>query len=325
MTMTAAGLLAPIGAQLDEFERRLHECVHDDLGPMSEAMEHIVRAGGKRLRPALVILSCQLGEPASVDHVYSLALGLEFIHTATLVHDDLIDDAETRRGLATIHAMLGTNPAIIVGDYYFARGANLMASIGIPRIDEVISATVMTICMGELMQMVTKRDLFQTVETYDSKIERKTAALLSACTYCGGIVGRLAEPRREALRRYGALLGMAFQMADDLLDYVATEAQVGKPVGADLRQGTVTLPLMYALNDPATAEPLRAVLAREPLTDPDYAAVVALVRESNGVPRTEVRAREFAERARAELAVFPDSAAKATLEALCGYVVERGI
>lgn len=324
MSPTATGLLAPIGAELDEFERRLHDCVRDDLGPMSEAMQHIINAGGKRLRPALVILSSRLGEPPPDDHVYALALGIEFIHTATLVHDDLIDDAETRRGLATIHAMLGSNPAIIVGDYYFARGANLTSSIGIPRIDEVISATVMTICMGELMQMVTKRDLFQSVATYDSKIERKTAALLSACTYCGGIVSGLDEPRREALRRYGSLLGMAFQMADDLLDYIATEAQIGKPVGADLRQGTVTLPLMYALSDPLTEGRLRAVLARQPLGDPDYAQVVALVRESCGVLQTETRAREFGERARAELAVFPESEARATLEALCGYVVERG-
>ncbi|HEY6379389.1 MAG TPA: polyprenyl synthetase family protein [Candidatus Dormibacteraeota bacterium] len=324
MSPTATGLLAPIGAELDEFERRLRDCVRDDLGPMSEAMQHIINAGGKRLRPALVILSSRLGEPPADDHVYALALGIEFIHTATLVHDDLIDDAETRRGLATIHAMLGSNPAIIVGDYYFARGANLTSSIGIPRIDEVISATVMTICMGELMQMVTKRDLFQSVATYDSKIERKTAALLSACTYCGAIVSGLDEPRREALRRYGSLLGMAFQMADDLLDYIATEAQIGKPVGADLRQGTVTLPLMYALSDRHTEGRLRAVLARQPLGDPDYAEVVALVRESCGVEQTEARAREFGERARAELAVFPESEARTTLEALCGYVVERG-
>ena len=321
MTSTET-LLGPIAGELQEFERRLHECVHGDLGPMAEAMEHIVNAGGKRLRPALVILSAQLGD-ADRDHTHALAMGLEFIHTATLVHDDLIDDAETRRGLSTIHSMLGANPAIIVGDYYFARGANLTASIGIPRIDEVISATVMTICMGELLQMISKRDFDQTVEAYDAKIERKTAALLRACTYCGALVAHMDEHRQEALSRYGSQLGMAFQMADDVLDYVATAEQVGKPTGADLKQGTVTLPLMYALEDPDVGPSLRALLAREHLEDQDYAEVVGLVRGSTGIERSERRAHEFADRARAELAVFPPSQARSTLESLCDYVVER--
>ena len=325
MTTSTSTLLAPIAADLEEFERRLHETVQSDLGPMAEAMEHIVNAGGKRLRPALVILACRLGEPATDDHVHALAMGIEFIHTATLVHDDLIDEAQTRRGLATIHAMLGSNPAIIVGDYYFARGANLTSSIGIPRIDEVISATVMTICMGELLQMVTHGDLGQSVATYDEKIERKTAALLSACTYTGGIVARLDQTRQEALRNYGSLLGMAFQMADDVLDYVATEEEIGKPTGADLKQGQVTLPLMYALEDPGVGLRLRRLLAREERSDEDYRTVVDLVRASDGVQRTEARAHEFADRARAELRLFADTPARASLESLCDYVVERRI
>ena len=320
--MTTETLLSPIAAELAEFERRLHDCVRGDLGPMAEAMEHILNAGGKRLRPALVIRSAQLGD-ADPDHVHSLAMGLEFIHTATLVHDDLIDNAETRRGLATIHAMLGANPAIIVGDYYFARGANLTASIGLPRIDEVVSATVMTICMGELLQMISRRDFFQTVEAYDAKIERKTAALLHACTHCGALVAHLDEHGQEALSRYGTLLGMAFQMADDVLDYVATTEQVGKPVGADLKQGTVTLPLMYAIEDREVGPRLRELLARERLDDVDYAEVVALVRGSSGIARSERRAHEFADRARSELRVFPPGQARSTLESLCDYVVER--
>jgi len=321
---TAEALLGSISGELGEFERRLHETVAADLGPMAQAIEHIVNAGGKRLRPALVILSAALGEP-DPDHVYSLAMGLEFIHTATLVHDDLIDDAETRRGLATIHAILGANPAIIVGDYYFAKGANLISSIGIPLIDSVVSGTVMKICMGELLQLTTKRDFFQSMESYDSKIERKTATLLSASCYCGGIVGRLEEPRQEALRQYGHLLGMAFQIADDLLDYTATEAQLGKPVGADLRQGTVTLPLMYALEDAQVGGPLRSVLRRELLGDGDYVEVVALVRASNAVARSEQRAHEFADEARRQLAAFPDSRERRVLESLCDYVVERRV
>jgi heptaprenyl diphosphate synthase len=315
-------LLEPIAAELREFETRLAATVADDLGPMSAAMNHIVRAGGKRLRPALVILSARLGE-SDPDHLYNAAMGIEFIHTATLVHDDLIDDAETRRGMATIHALLGVNPAIIVGDYYFAKGANLTAAIGMPIIDVIISRAVMTICMGELLQLTSKRDYDQSVEDYYRKIERKTAALLSASCHCGGIVARLDEQRANALERFGHHLGMAFQIADDVLDYVATEEQIGKPVGADLRQGTITLPLMYALRDDAVASRLRALLAREPMREQDYDEVVGLVRESTAVQRAEHHAHEFADRARAELSVFPQSAPRAVLEKVCDYVVER--
>ena len=324
MSSSTGSMLDPIAAELEEFERRLHQTVSADLGPMAEAMEHIVNAGGKRLRPALVILSAGLGEP-SPDHVFALAMGIEFIHTATLIHDDLIDDAETRRGLATIRAILGANPAIIVGDYYFAKGANLTSSIGIPAIDEIISATVMTICMGELLQLTSKCDYDQSVDAYYRKIERKTATLLSASTYCGSIVARLDETHRETLRRYGHLLGMAFQIADDVLDYTATEAQVGKPTGADLKQGTVTLPLMYGLRDPDVEPRLRRILAREPLEDGDYSEVVDLVRDSAAIALAERHAHEFADRAKQELRVFPESETRATLESLCDYVVERRV
>ena len=314
-------LLEPIAAELAEFEQRLATTVGEDLGPMAAAMNHIVRAGGKRLRPALVILSARLGD-AQPDHVYNTAMGIEFIHTATLVHDDLIDDAETRRGMATIHALLGANPAIIVGDYYFAKGANLTAAIGMPVIDVIISRAVMTICMGELLQLTSKRDYEQTVEQYYRKIERKTAALLAASCHCGGIVAHLDETRAQALERFGHHLGMAFQIADDVLDYTASAEQIGKPVGADLRQGTITLPLMYAMRDPSLGPRLHAILDDQP-TEQGYDEVVRLVRESPAVRQAEKHAHEFADRAQAELRAFPPSESRTVLEKVCDYVVER--
>ena len=322
MSVSSETFLEPIAAELRELERRLHETVAADLGPIAEAMEHIVSAGGKRIRPALLILSAKLGD-ANIDHVYNAAMGIEFIHTATLIHDDLIDDAETRRGLATIHAVLGANPAIIVGDYYFGKGANLLSSIGVPLITQVVSATVMKICMGELQQLTSKRHYEQPIEDYYTKIERKTATMLSAACHCGAIVAGMGETEQHALERYGRDLGIAFQIADDVLDYTATEEQLGKPTGADLRQGTVTLPLMYALKDPEVGPSLRPLLAREPLSDADADAVVALVRGSRAVADAEARAHEFADRARAELDIFPDSEARGALESICDYVVER--
>jgi heptaprenyl diphosphate synthase len=313
-TSDAQTLFSPILEELAEFESRLEAAVAADLGPMAEAMRHIVRAGGKRIRPALVILASRMGDPL-MDHVYDLAMGIEFIHTATLVHDDLIDRSPTRRGMTTLHETMGAAPAIIIGDYYFAKGANLTSAIGMPEIDSAISNTVMTICMGELLQMTSKDDYHQSLEDYHRKIARKTATLLATCCFCGGVVGGLDPDRRDALQRYGHKLGMAFQIADDLLDYVATAEELGKPVGADLRQGTVTLPFMLAFQDPVVGPELARVLERRPRGDPDYEQVAA----------TERAAQEFARDARGELAVFPPSPARATLEAACDYVVGRRI
>jgi geranylgeranyl pyrophosphate synthase len=322
MSVVADELFAPIAGELREFEERIHSSIAADLGPMAEAMEHVVKAGGKRLRPALVILSARLGT-ADRDEIFSVAMGIEFIHTATLVHDDLIDSSPTRRGIRTIHEALGPNPAIIIGDYYFAKGANLLSAVGEPRIDNAISQAVMTICMGELMQMVSRRDYDQSLDDYHSKIERKTATLLSTCCYAGALVGRLDERTVETLRNYGYLLGMAFQVEDDILDYKATSAQVGKPVGADLRQGTVTLPLMLALEDSTVAPGLRALLAKPDLSDSDYEAVVDAVRSSHALRAAEAHARSFADRARAELSSLAPSEERAALERICDYVVER--
>jgi geranylgeranyl pyrophosphate synthase len=321
--MTGTDFVAPIRTELEDFERRLHETVRADLGPVADAMEQILEAGGKRLRPALVFLAAGLGRPSNVDDVHRAAMAIEFIHSATLIHDDLIDGAPTRRGLRTIHESLGPNPAIIIGDYYFAKGANLMSQIGNPSIDALLSQTVMTICFGEMLQLTSQRRYDQSLDEYYAKIERKTAVLLAASTYCGAILGGLPEAQVEAMRRFGRLLGMSFQIADDVLDYLATEEEVGKPVGNDLKQGTVTLPLMLARHDSSLDGELDAVLSKPVLDDADYAEVVRIVRRSRGIDEAYAYAKTFGDKARAELQAFPPSAYRDALESLTYYVVRR--
>jgi len=320
-TMTGTDFVVPIRAELDDFEQRLHATVRADLGPVAEAMEQILDAGGKRLRPALVFLSAGLGPKRRIDDIYRAAMAIEFIHNATLIHDDLIDGAPTRRGLRTIHETLGPNPAIIIGDYYFAKGANLMSQIGNPDIDAVLSQTVMTICFGEMLQLTSQRRYDQSLDEYYAKIERKTAVLLAASTFCGAVLGGLEDGQIEASRRFGRLLGMSFQIADDVLDYLATEEEVGKPVGNDLKQGTVTLPLMLARQ--AKNGRLDAVLAKPVLDDADYAEVVRIVRHSPGIDESYAYAKSFGDKARAELLAFPPSAYRDALESLTYYVVGR--
>jgi len=320
-TMTGTDFVVPIRAELEDFEQRLHATVRADLGPVAEAMEQILDAGGKRLRPALVFLSAGLGVAKRTDDIYRAAMAIEFIHNATLIHDDLIDGAPTRRGLRTIHETLGPNPAIIIGDYYFAKGANLMSQIGNPEIDAVLSQTVMTICFGEMLQLTSQRRYDQSLDEYYAKIERKTAVLLAASTFCGAVLGGLEDQQVEAIRRFGRLLGMSFQIADDVLDYLATEEEVGKPVGNDLKQGTVTLPLMLARQ--ANNGRLDAVLAKPVLDDADYAEVVRLVRGSSGIDESYAYAKTFGDKARAELRAFPPSAYRDALESLTYYGVGR--
>ncbi len=320
-TMTGTDFIVPIRAELEDFEQRLHATVRADLGPVAEAMEQILDAGGKRLRPALVFLSAGLGPAKRTDDIYRAAMAIEFIHNATLIHDDLIDGAPTRRGLRTIHETLGPNPAIIIGDYYFAKGANLMSQIGNPEIDAVLSQTVMTICFGEMLQLTSQRRYDQSLDEYYAKIERKTAVLLAASTFCGAVLGGLEDQQVKAIRHFGRLLGMSFQIADDVLDYLATEEEVGKPVGNDLKQGTVTLPLMLARQ--ANNGRLDAVLAKPVLDDADYAEVVRLVRGSSGIDESYAYAKTFGDKARAELRAFPPSAYRDALESLTYYVVGR--
>jgi len=321
--MTGTDFIAPIRTELEDFEQRLHATVRADLGPVAEAMEQILEAGGKRLRPALVFLAAGLGSPNRMNDVHRAAMAIEFIHNATLIHDDLIDGAPTRRGLRTIHESLGPNPAIIIGDYYFAKGANLMSQIGNPSIDALLSQTVMTICFGEMLQLTSQRRYDQSLDEYYAKIERKTAVLLAASTYCGAVLGGLDEAQVEAMRRFGHLLGMSFQIADDVLDYLATEEEVGKPVGNDLKQGTVTLPLMLARHDPAVDGRLGAILKKGTLQDADYAEVVRIVRDSRGIDESYGYAKAFGDKARAELQAFPPSPYRDAFEALTHYVVGR--
>jgi len=322
MSVTRTDFLAPVQADLDEFERRLHDIVRADMGPLADAMQQILHAGGKRIRPALVLLAAHLGRPR-IEDVFRSAMAIEFIHSATLIHDDLIDHAPTRRGLPTIHEVLGPGPAVIIGDYYFAKAANLMAQIGDSRIDALLSQAVMTICYGEMLQFTSQRKYDQTVEEYYEKIGRKTAVLMAASTFCGAMTSEQTDEAAETLRRYGHLLGMAFQIADDVLDYLATEAEVGKPVGNDLKEGTVTLPLMLALQDPGVDGRLRRVLDRPKLTDADYKEVVLIVRDSRAIDEAYEYARRFAEEARQVIAAFPSSFYKDALEELTHYVVRR--
>jgi geranylgeranyl pyrophosphate synthase len=309
-----AGLFGPVAEELDRFEARIRDSVAADGPPLAGPMGELFAAGGKRLRPALVLLAGRLGRLS--DAHYHAAAAVELTHAATLVHDDVIDNSGIRRGRPTVAAALGDAPAIVVGDYYFAKAYQQAALTDDPAVVGAIAGAVMTICRGELAQNRARFHYRPSLAEYQARIEAKTAALLAASAWVGGRLAGLEAGRQEALRLYGIELGLAFQIADDVLDYTAGEAELGKPVGHDLLEGHATLPLLLA----DLPEPLPE---GSPLPVHRVAEVVAAVRASGGPERALGEARKHAESARGHLSGLPEGPARESLERLTGYVVER--
>ena len=286
-------------------------------------MADLFAAGGKRIRPALVLLAAKFGA-YDLHRLTPAAMAVELTHAATLVHDDVIDRATVRRGRPTVAARLGDEPAIVVGDFYFAKAYEQAANTQSPEVVTILADAVMKICAGEVRQQSIRHQYATTLDEYMARIEAKTATLLAACCDIGALLGGLHAGPRSHLRAFGRLLGLAFQIADDVLDYTGTEDEVGKPIGHDVVEGFATLPLMMAMEQPSVAGRLSAVLrsGRE-LNVTDAEQVVALVRESKGPQRAIERARSLAADARRELDGIDGGDAAQTLSALTDYVVSR--
>ncbi|HLQ62501.1 MAG TPA: polyprenyl synthetase family protein [Candidatus Acidoferrales bacterium] len=286
-------------------------------------MADLFAAGGKRLRPALVLLCGRLGA-YDLERLLPAAWAVELMHAATLVHDDVIDRSPTRRGRPTVAASRGEPAAIVVGDYYFARAYLEASRTGVPEVVADLATAVMRICAGELAQQAARYRYRVTREEYMARIEGKTAALTAACCGIGALVGGLPAAERHALQRYGRLLGLAFQIADDVLDYTASADELGKPVGQDLLEGFATLPVMLALGDGGAGDRLDRVLREGRAIGKERAlAVVEAVRQTDAPARALAEAAQLADRARAELAMLEGRPGVRELAGLAEYVVRR--
>ena len=286
-------------------------------------MADLVAAGGKRIRPALVLLAAKCGR-YDLERLAPAAIAVELTHAATLVHDDVIDRAEVRRGRPTVAAKLGNEPAIVVGDFYFAKAYEQAALTDSPEVVAILARSVMDICAGEVRQQAIRYHYDTTVDEYMRRIEAKTATLLAACCDIGALLGGVDVAQRSALRAYGRLLGLAFQIADDVLDYESSEDEIGKPIGHDITEGFATLPFMMALEDGAVAGQLRPLMqSHSQLTGAESHEVVELVRASDGPKRALEQARELATEARRELQSVGSGEATNSLAGLTNYVVSR--
>ena len=286
---------------------------------------HIVAAGGKRLRPLLTLAAAHLcGYAGGARHVH-LAACVEFIHTATLLHDDVVDESQLRRGLASANAVFGNKASVLVGDFLFARAFQLMVEDGSLVVLEILSRAAATIAEGEVLQLSTQNDLSTDEARYLDVIRGKTAALFAAACEVGAVIADRPAVEGRALSSYGMALGIAFQLVDDALDYAADQAVLGKTVGDDFREGKVTLPVLAAYHAGDAAERAfwqRTIEASEQ-TDADLTQALRLVAERGAIEATLRRAAGFAAEAKRALELFPDSEVRRSLMAVADYTVSR--
>jgi heptaprenyl diphosphate synthase/octaprenyl-diphosphate synthase len=314
---TPAALLA----DLQIVDQIVVERVQPRLAVIKIASQHILTSGGKRIRAAMALLAAQLGR-YDLDRVVHSAAAVELIHAASLVHDDLVDEAARRRGAVTVHTRWDGDVALMVGDYLFALAAAEMALAPDPRIIAYFSHGVMTICEGELSPVMDAAPLDKATEQYMYKIGCKTAALFEAACKAGMVCGGGTQAEVDALGRFGYQLGLAFQIVDDVLDFTADEGTLGKPAGNDLREGTITLPLIYAVD--SGADGLLELLDARPISDEQLSWGIGEVRRL-GTARAMDDARAALERALVHLNEFPDSPAKHALGEIARFVVTRGV
>ena len=287
---------------------------------INAAGKHLVSSGGKRMRAMMTLLTAQLGD-YSLERTIHAATAVELIHAASLVHDDLIDDADRRRGTITVHAKWDQGVALMVGDYLFALAAGEMALAPDPRVIQTFSEAVMTISASELHPVMTTTPTDVAMQQYYAKIGGKTAALFEAGTAAGMICGGGTPEQIKAAAQYGYDVGLAFQMIDDVLDFVADEATLGKPAGNDLREGTITLPLIMAVST-GNANGLANILDDD-LTEHQVAQTIEYVKKLGGIEKSLAEARRVMQRGLDALSIFPDSAAKELLHDIAHYTLER--
>jgi octaprenyl-diphosphate synthase len=309
-------------ADMQRVDTLIRARLASDVVLINQIADHIIAGGGKRLRPMLHVLAAGAAGYAGAQHI-KLAAVIEFIHTSTLLHDDVVDESDLRRGRKTANALWGNAASVLVGDFLYSRSFQLMVELDDMRVMRILADTTNTIAEGEVLQLLNIGNADVDEAAYLAVIERKTAVLFAAATELGGLLGGLPDAQVAALRRYGMELGYAFQIADDLLDYVSDADTLGKNIGDDLAEGKPTLPLIYALEraTPAQAESMRQAITHGGLDALDE--IVAAIRGSGALERTHARAVQHADAAREALAALPPSPHRDALAALADYSVQR--
>ncbi len=327
-----AQIYGPVQQDLDRTDRLFEEALATDNQFVLDMVRYLGETQGKKVRAALCLLSyraCLAGAAGMDSESYRQSLvtaeAVELIHNATLVHDDVIDDSDTRRGRKTLNYRWGNEVTVLMGDFIFARVFGLLARHVSPEVIQVISVATDRLCEGEIQEVRARFMVTQNEAEYYDIIGKKTAALMAVACEAGAMLAGAEDGVRSALRRYGEGVGVAFQVADDLLDLTAPEARLGKPNGHDIKEGKFTLPLLHALKACGQGEraEVQEVLLKPELAPHDVEFVMGFIRRHGGIAHARNRAAELVREAKAEISALPESSAKAGLLGLADYIIAR--
>jgi octaprenyl-diphosphate synthase len=313
----------PIREELKIFEEHFRDAMKSKVGLVSTIARYIVRQKGKRVRPALVLLSAATCGVIN-KRTYRAASLVELLHTATLVHDDVVDEASTRRGLASINAIWKNKVAVLMGDYLLARGLLLSVESNDFEFLRITSSAVKRMSEGELLQIQKSRKLDIDEETYFRIISDKTASLLSTCCEMGAASTTDNPEYLRRMKDFGENIGIAFQIQDDLFDYLGSASTIGKPIGIDMQEKKMTLPLIYSFKEAPKSESREIMrLVKNGVKRKDIGEIVEFVKGYGGFSYAETKAKEFTQRAQENISIFPDSPARESLMKFTEFVTER--
>ena len=320
-----AQLFEPIRADLDRVDLEFGRHIQSQVDLIPKIGQYIQTSGGKRVRPAVLLMASRLSGYQG-DRAILYAAVVEFIHTATLVHDDIIDDAELRRGRLAVHSRWGNDITVLLGDYLYIKSMALALTHDALEVIRLLCDVTLRMIEGELYQLTKNGDADISEEEHFDIIRRKTAYLFGGCAQIGGMLGKVTSEREEALREYGFNLGIAFQLVDDLLDFTGDTEAVGKPIGSDLREGKVTLPLIHLLRQSGNGVATRIVrdiIAARSVTTEQWDELLRCLKDHASIDYAYRRAVEFADRAKKPLYGFPPTSERDALLALPDYVLSR--
>ena len=323
--MQLSQIYQPVQQDLAKVESQIKSVTEVDFPGLAELLSYIL-VGGKGIRPVLTLLSGKFYH-YNLDLLLPMATSVELMHTATLVHDDAIDHSPFRRGRPTINCIWGEDKAVLLGDYLFAKAGEFAALTGNLRVIRLFAQTLQIITSGELKQTFDAFNLGQTCDHYLQRISGKTASLFSLATESGAILSQAPEQSIQVLKEYGCNLGIAFQIVDDVLDFVGTEEELGKPIGSDLAQGTLTLPAMLLLERYPEDNPVKELFNNQDMPEEDKQKKIAqtreLVRNSSIIKQCYQVASDYCAKARHQLGLLPDNPSRRTLVELADYVITR--
>lgn len=307
-------------ADFELLENELEQAMDSQVDLLRKASVKLIKAGGKRIRPVFVLLSAKFGT-YDIQQAINTAVALELIHMASLVHDDVIDDADLRRGKRTINYVWDDRVALYTGDYILARSLDYVTNIQNPVAHQILSNAIIEVCRGELDQIKDKYQFQQTLRNYLRRIKRKTALLIAVSCELGAVSAGADEHIYKKLYKFGYYIGMAFQITDDILDFTGTEKVLGKPAGEDLRQGNITLPVLYAMQDSSLKNKIMNI--NENTSKEEMTKIITIIKDSDAIEKSGQLSRRYLDKAMTILKSLPDNKAKTALQEIALYIGKR--